>query len=114
AGALDVLAQHILAMAVAAPFQQDELLAEVRSAAPYAGLKQENFEEILNFIATGGYALKAYDRFRRLVPEPGGMWRIARPQIGQPHRLNAGVVVEQPLLSLRLRRRRRLGPLEDG
>ena len=78
-GALDVLAQHILAMAVAAPFQQDELLAEVRSAAPYAGLKHETFEEILNFIATGGYALKAYDRFRRLVPEPGGMWRIARP-----------------------------------
>src|ERR1051326_2654543 len=30
-GALDVLAQHILAMAVAAPFQQDELIAEVRS-----------------------------------------------------------------------------------
>ena len=79
-GALDVLAQHILAMAVAAPFQQDELLAEVRSAAPYAGLKEETFEEILNFIATGGYALKAYDRFRRLVPEPGGMWRIAKPQ----------------------------------
>ena len=70
-GALDVLAQHILAMAVAAPFQQDELLAEVRSAAPYAGLKPETFEEILNFIATGGYALKAYDRFRRLVPEAG-------------------------------------------
>ena len=72
-GALDVLAQHILAMAVAAPFQQDELLAEIRSAAPYAGLKDETFEEVLNFIATGGYALKAYDRFRRLVPEPGGM-----------------------------------------
>ena len=78
-GALDVLAQHILAMAVASPFQQDEMLAEVRSAAPYAGLKAETFDEILNFIATGGYALKAYDRFRRLVPEPGGMWRIARP-----------------------------------
>ena len=67
-GALDVLAQHILAMAVSAPFQQEELLAEVRSAAPYAGLKAETFEEVLSFIATGGYALKAYDRFRRLVP----------------------------------------------
>src|SRR6059058_2483997 len=88
--ALDVLAQHILAMAVAEPFQQDELLTEVRSAAPYAGLKQDTFEEILNFIATGGYALKAYDRFRRLVPEPGGTWRIAKPQIAQQHRLNAG------------------------
>jgi ATP-dependent helicase Lhr and Lhr-like helicase len=113
-GALDVLAQHILAMAVAAPFQQDELLAEVRSAAPYAGLKRETFEEVLNFIATGGYALKAYDRFRRLVPEPGGMWRIARPQIAQQHRLNAGVIVEQPLLTVRFRNGRRLGTIEEG
>jgi ATP-dependent helicase Lhr and Lhr-like helicase len=114
AGALDVLAQHILAMAVAAPFQQDALLAEVRSAAPYAGLKQETFEEILNFIATGGYALKAYDRFRRLVPESGGMWRITRPQIAQQHRLNAGVIVEQPLLTVRFRNGRKLGTIEEG
>ena len=113
-GALDVLAQHILAMAVAAPFQQDELLAEVRSSAPYAGLKDETFEEILNFIATGGYALKAYDRFRRLVPEPGGMWRIARPQIAQQHRLNAGVIVEQPLMTVRFRNGRKLGTIEEG
>ncbi|HEY6662053.1 MAG TPA: ligase-associated DNA damage response DEXH box helicase, partial [Sphingomicrobium sp.] len=113
-GALDVLAQHILAMAVAAPFQQDELLAEVRSAAPYAGLKDETFEEILSFIATGGYALKAYDRFRRLVPEAGGMWRIARPAVAQQHRLNAGVIVEQPLMTVRFRNGRRLGTVEEG
>jgi len=113
-GALDVLAQHILAMAVAAPFQQEELLAEVRSAAPYAGLKDETFDEILNFIATGGYSLKAYDRFRRLVPEPGGMWRIAKPSVAQQHRLNAGVIVEQPLLTVRFRNGRKLGTVEEG
>ena len=113
-GALDVLAQHILGMAVAAPFQEDELLAEVRSAAPYAGLKREVFDEILNFIATGGYALKAYDRFRRLVPEPGGTWRIAKPSVAQQHRLNAGVIVEQPLLTVRFRNGRKLGTIEEG
>jgi ATP-dependent Lhr-like helicase len=113
-GALDVLAQHILAMAVAAPFQQEELLAEVRSAAPYAGLKQQTYEEILSFIATGGYALKAYDRFRRLVSEPGGMWRIAKPSVAQQHRLNAGVIVEQPLLSVRFKNGRKLGTVEEG
>jgi ATP-dependent Lhr-like helicase len=113
-GALDVLAQHILAMAVAAPFHQDALLAEVRSAAPYAALEAGTFEEILNFIATGGYALKAYDRFRRLVAEPDGSWRIARPQIVQQHRLNAGVIVEQPLLTVRFRNGRKLGTIEEG
>ena len=113
-GTLDVLAQHILAMAVAAPFHEDELLAEIRSAAPYAGLKDETFKEVLNFIATGGYALKAYDKFRRLVPEGDGRWRIARPQIAQQHRLNAGIIVEQPLLTVRFRNGRKLGTIEEG
>ena len=42
-GALDVLAQHILAVACAGPFEEAELLAEIRSAAPYAGLTDEAF-----------------------------------------------------------------------
>ena len=113
-GTLDVLAQHILAIACAAPFEEQELLAELRSSAPYAGLKDETFAEVLNFIATGGYALKAYDRFRRLVPEGEGRWRIARPQIAAQHRLNAGVIVEQPLLTVRFRNGRKLGTIEEG
>src|SRR5687768_7535702 len=62
-GTLDVLAQHILALACAAPFEEKAMLAEIRSAAPYAGLRDEAFTEILSFIATGGYSLKAYDKF---------------------------------------------------
>jgi ATP-dependent Lhr-like helicase len=113
-GALDVLAQHILAVACAAPFYPQELLAELRSATPYSQLKEETFEEILNFISTGGYSLKAYDRFQRLVRDPDGRWRIARPAVAQQHRLNAGVIVEQPLLTVRFRNGRKLGTIEEG
>ena len=69
-GGLDVLAQHIMACACAAPFDEAALLAEVRTAAPYADLDAETFARMLDFIATGGYALQAYDRFRRLVRDP--------------------------------------------
>ena len=113
-GTLDVLAQHVLAVACAAPFQEQELLAEIRSAAPYSGLRQETFTEILNFIATGGYALRAYDKFRRLVPEEGGIWRIAKPAVAVQHRMNAGIIVEQPLLSVRFKNGRKLGTIEEG
>ena len=113
-GTLDVLAQHVLAIACAGPFDEAELLAEITSAAPYAGLKQESFREILNFIATGGYALKAYDRFRRIVEEGPGRWRLTRPAIAQQHRLNAGVIVEQPLMDVRFKGGRKLGTVEEG
>jgi ATP-dependent Lhr-like helicase len=90
------------------------MLAEVRAAAPYAGLKDETFTEVLNFISTGGYSLKAYDKFRRLVREADGTWRLAKPTIAAQHRLNAGVIVEQPLLTVRFRNGRRLGTIEEG
>ena len=113
-GTLDVLAQHVLAVACAGPFEVHELLAEIRSAAPYAGLNDETFREILNFVATGGYALKAYDRFRRVVEEAPGRWRLAKPTIAAQHRMNAGVIVEQPLMDVRFRGGRRLGTVEEG
>jgi ATP-dependent Lhr-like helicase len=63
-GALDVLAQHVMAAACAAPFREEEMLEEVRSAAPYAGLSAGLFRQVLEYIESGGYSLKAYDRFR--------------------------------------------------
>ena len=113
-GALDVLAQHMLAVACAEPFEEAGLLTEIRSAAPYAGLRDETLTEVLNFIATGGYALKAYDKFRRLVREPDARWRITRPSVAAQHRMNAGIIVEQPLMTVRFKSGRRLGTIEEG
>ncbi len=113
-GTLDVLAQHVLAIACAGPFDESDLLAEVQSAAPYAGLTADVFREILSFVATGGYALKAYDRFRRIVEESPDHWRLTRPAIASQHRMNAGVIVEQPLLDVRFKGGRKLGTVEEG
>ncbi len=113
-GTLDVLAQHVLAIACAGPFDEDALLAEIQSAAPYAGLTPNAFREILSFVETGGYALKAYDRFRRIVEESPGRWRLTHPAIAQQHRMNAGVIVEQPLLDVRVKGGRKLGTVEEG
>src|SRR6201996_5584393 len=62
-GALDVLAQHLMACACAEPFAEEPMLDELRSALPYSALDAETFARTLDFIATGGYALRAYDRF---------------------------------------------------
>ncbi|MFM8616660.1 MAG: helicase-related protein, partial [Alphaproteobacteria bacterium] len=45
-GGLDVLAQHVLAMACHAPFHPDELYAEVIRAAPYAALSRRDFDDV--------------------------------------------------------------------
>jgi ATP-dependent Lhr-like helicase len=113
-GALDVLAQHVMACACAEPFRPAELLAEIRSALPYSALTDEVFERVLGFIRDGGYSLRAYDRFRRLVEEPDGTWRVAHPKFVAQHRLNAGIIVEATMLTVRFRNGRSLGKVEEG
>jgi ATP-dependent Lhr-like helicase len=103
-GALDVLAQHILGMACAEPFDTDRLFAEVTSAAPYQGLTREGFDQVLAFVATGGYALASYDRYAKLKRTKEGAYRIAHPRIAQAYRLNVGTIVEAPMLGVRLAR----------
>jgi ATP-dependent Lhr-like helicase len=112
-GALDVLAQHIMAVACAGPFREEEMLAQVRSAAPYLDLDDETFRRVLGFIENGGYALKAYDRFRRLTHSADGTWRVSHPRFIQQYRMNAGIIVDAPLLDVRFRGGRKLGTVED-
>src|SRR3546814_18094689 len=103
-----------MAVACAGPFREERMLAEVRSAAPYSGLDEATFSRVLSFIESGGYALRAYDRFKRLTREPDGTWRVSHPRFIQQHRMNAGILVDQPLLDVRFRNGRRLGPVEAG
>jgi ATP-dependent Lhr-like helicase len=101
-GALDVLAQHVLGTACAGPFDAEALFREVTSASPYQGLLREGFDQVLQFVATGGYALATYDRYAKLKRTPEGFYRIAHPRIAQQYRLNVGTIVEAPMLRVRL------------
>ena len=105
-GGLDVLAQHVLGVACSAPFDANELYREVVAAAPYAGLAREDFDKVVDFVATGGYALRTYDRYRRLAHQPDGLYRLAHPRLAQSYRLNVGTIVEAPMVKIRLVRRR--------
>ena len=105
-GGLDVLAQHVLGSACAKPFDEDELYAEIITAAPYASLTRENFEKALDFVATGGYALRTYDQYAKLRKTEDGTWRITHPRVAQQYRLNAGTIVEFPKLDVRMTRKR--------
>ncbi len=112
-GALDVLAQHITGMAVAGGFRADELYAEVKRAAPYRGLARREFDDVLAFVAHGGYALGGYERFRRLIKDGEGRYCVAAPEVVRRYRMNIGTIVEAPTLKVRLRRGRILGEVEE-
>src|SRR5690349_15321706 len=113
-GALDVLAQHVLGAACGTPFRADDLFAEVRTAAPYAGLTRADFDATVDFVATGGYALHAYERFAKIRQGADGRWRVANPRVAQQYRLNVGTIVEADMLKVRLVRSRAGGGGQTG
>ena len=115
-GPLEVLCQHILIAACSGPFDADELYAEVRRAGPYRSLAQRDFDECLEFCATGGYALRAYDRWRRLMKTEDGKWQLRDPRTARSIRMNVGTIVGTETLSVRLGKNRggkRLGEIEE-
>ena len=113
-GALDVLAQHVLGCACGAPFHADQLYDEVRTAAPYAALARTDFDDVVDFVATGGYALKSYERFARIKQDKEGRWRVANPRVRQSYRLNVGTIVEEAMLKVKLVRSRHGGSGSTG
>lgn len=112
-GSLDVLVQHVMACACAGPFAEAALLAEISSAAAYRWVTPGIWQRVLNFVATGGYALKAYDRFSRIVRQQDGTWRLAHPELAARHRLNAGIIVDSEMLDVRFGNGRSLGKVEE-
>jgi len=113
-GSLDVLAQHVMACACSGPFDEQALFAEVRSASPYAWLDEIVWQRIVEFVATGGYALRAYDRFRRITKGRDGLWRLTHPEHAARFRLNAGIIIDSEMVEVRFRNGRSLGRVEEG
>ena len=112
-GGLDVLAQHILAMACAAPFHPDAMFAEVQRSGAYAALERRDFDDVVRFCEDGGYALRSYERWRRLFRDAEGMMHIRGDAVARLHRMNLGTIVDSPLMKVRLRGGPVLGEVEE-
>ncbi|WP_299748104.1 ligase-associated DNA damage response DEXH box helicase [uncultured Tateyamaria sp.] len=115
-GPRDVLCQHILIRACAGPFDADALFNEVSTAGAYTSLSRAEFDACLDFCATGGYALRAYDQWKRLQQRPDGRWQLRDPRSAQRIRMNIGTIQDTDTLKVRYKGRggKPLGEIEEG
>ena len=105
-GTLDTLAQHVMGVACSEAFDMQALYDEIIGCGPYRDLMWEQLEEVVDFVATGGYALRTYDRFARIVRTPDGRWKVRNQHIAQRHRMNVGAIVSAGTLNVRVASRR--------
>ncbi|MDD9921246.1 MAG: ligase-associated DNA damage response DEXH box helicase [Boseongicola sp.] len=116
-GPKDVLCQHILVRACRDPFEADEFFETVTTCGAFHDLEREEFDACLDMVATGGYALRAYDRWQRLKQRSDGLWELRDPRASQHIRMNLGTIQDTDTLKVRLKNRmggKPLGEIEEG
>ena len=112
-GGLDVLAQHILCLCCAEPITAQDLFDEITGAAPYRALDRKTFDDCLDYVATGGYALASYERWHKLFQDSLGRYQVAGDQVARRYRMNIGTIVEATTLKVRLGGGPSLGEVEE-
>ncbi len=111
----DVLAQHVLGMALELPGIALEIAWEtVRAAWPYRRLARVDFDRVVEYLEGGGRSLaKAYaDTFGKLSVIDGQLF-AATPRVGRDYMVNVGTIASEGLVDVILKRRR-LGTLDEG
>ena len=110
-GSLDVLAQHIVGVAISQRFKKEDLYKQIKEAWPYRNLNIEDFEKTLSFVENGGYSLQAYEEYSRLRRE-GEYYEIRDKSLVTKYKMNIGTIVEAEMLRLRVGNRY-LGNIEE-
>ncbi len=110
---LDLLAQHAVTVALGGGFRADELLAEVRTAWAYRGLRDDEWGWVLDFITRGGTALQSYPEYSKVV-ERDGRYEVTGRMAAMRHRLSIGTIVSESAMKVQLLRGRTIGTVEEN
>ncbi len=109
---LDVLAQHIVTVALGGGFAPDTLLAEVRRTKAYRDLTEQQWQWVIDFAERGGSTLSAYPDYHR-IQKVGDLYRVVDRKIAALHRMSIGTIVSDASIQVRLLRGRVLGTVEE-
>lgn len=110
---IDVLCQHVTTVALGSGFKSQELFEEVRTTNAFKNLSEEEWRWILNFVGTGGTALKAYQEFHR-IKEEDGVYEISDQSLALKHRLSIGTIVSDQAMDVCYINGGRVGQVEES
>jgi ATP-dependent Lhr-like helicase len=97
---MDVLIQYMVTLAVSDGFRPDPLFDEVKTTFAFADLKRSEFNQLLDFITTGGKTLAQYDEFLKVEIE-NGLYKVNNRRVAMRHRLSIGTITSE--LSIRVK-----------
>ena len=110
---LDVLAQHMVSMALGEELSESEFFSEVRTAASYSDLTSDEWYWLLDFLSSGGKTLSAYPEYRKLVYK-NEKYSVEDNTIAKRHRMAIGTIVSDASIRVKYQRGPSLGSVEEN
>ena len=111
---LDLLAQHLVTIAVGEGFEEEAMKAEVRSTRAFRDLAEPEWRWALDFVTRGGDALKAYPEYHKVERDADGAFRVKDAAIAKRHRMSIGTIVSDAAVNIQYMRGKRLGNVEES
>ncbi|MEO7072274.1 MAG: DEAD/DEAH box helicase, partial [Rhodanobacter sp.] len=113
-GGLDVLAQHLLTLALGGGFDADAAYAEIGGTRAYAQLPRAQFNAVLDYLQHGGTALAGYPEYHKLERAQDGRFHVSSLRVARLHRLSIGTITADGSLQVRYLKGARLGAVEES
>jgi ATP-dependent Lhr-like helicase len=96
----DVLIQYLCTLAAGDGFDADETKKEISSTFCFRDMIDEEWEEVMQFITTGGNALQQYDEYQKISFEEGKYVMQGRRNIMR-HRMHIGTIVSDAMMKVK-------------
>ena len=109
---LDVLTQHLVTVALGDGFSRQEMFRELKTTHAFEDLSRQQFDWVLDFVSTGGSALKAYSDYKK-VSRQNGRYTVLDKKIAARHRMNIGTITADATVLVKFMNGRRLGSVEE-
>ena len=111
---LDVLAQHLVGMAMEGGYTPDIAFATVRRSRSFANLPEAEFDSVLHYLKGGGRSLeKQYTETFGKVVEVDGLLATPSRKVEREYLANIGTIHSEGMVSVYLGKRR-LGQVEES
>jgi len=108
----DVLIQYLSTVAISDGFYPDKICREIKSTYCYREITEEEWQQILHFIAFGGIALQQYDDYKK-VEIINGVYKINSRRIAMRHRMHIGTIVSDPMMKVKFLSGGYVGVIEE-
>jgi len=110
---LDVLAQHVVTLALTGTMTADAIRAEVVTTHAYAALPDAEWQWVLDFVMRGG-ALHAYPQFRKVIARDDGVLIVDDATVARRHRMSVGTITSDSMMRVKYLSGAGVGSVEES